>query len=127
MDDGDLAFTGHSARSSTSRKEPRYFFWASLISTFPREASAAVIQVPASILSGITECVAPQSRGTPVIEIVGDPAPSIIAPIFSSIAQRSAISGSHAAFSITVVPGIDTAAITIFAVPVTVLPNLPPR
>ena len=127
MEDGLFIWKGHSARSRTSRNDPRCFFCASLTRTFPREARAAAIHVPASILSGITECVAPPSLGTPVIVRVGLPAPSMIAPIFESMAHRSAISGSQAAFSITVVPGIDTAAISTFAVPVTVLPNLPPR
>jgi hypothetical protein len=44
------------------------------------------------------------------------PAPSILAPISTSMAARSWISGSRAAFSITVVPRAPTAAIRMFSV-----------
>ena len=55
-----------------------------------------------------------------------EPAPEMFAPIFLSMAQRSTISGSHAAPSRVVVPGVNTAAIIALAVPVTVLPWRPP-
>ena len=44
------------------------------------------------------------------------PAPSILAPMAVSIAARSWISGSRAAFSTTVVPLAPTAAIMTFSV-----------
>ena len=48
--------------------------------------------------------------------MVDVPAPSMRAPIAPSIAQRSTISGSRAALSITVVPLASTAAMTRFSV-----------
>ena len=48
--------------------------------------------------------------------IVDVPAPSMRAPMATSIEQRSTISGSRAALSITVVPLASTAAITRFSV-----------
>ena len=110
-----------------SRNDPKYFFCAPFTSTLPFAAAARAIQVPASILSGKTLCSVPPSLGTPVIVTVGDPAPSMIAPMPVSILHMSATSGSHAAFSITVVPGASTAAMMMLAVPVTVLPKRPPR
>ena len=44
------------------------------------------------------------------------PTPSILAPICCSIVQRSTISGSRAALSITVVPSASTAAMRMFSV-----------
>ena len=53
---------------------------------------------------------------TPVTSIRGEPAPSICAPISTSIAAMSWISGSRAAFSMIVVPLASTAAIMIVSV-----------
>ncbi len=57
-----------------------------------------------------------EGAGTPSTVIVDVPAPSIWAPIAVSIAQMSAISGSRAALSMTVVPWARTAAMTRFSV-----------
>ena len=79
-------------------------------------ATAAAAQVPASMRSGIVTCSVPVSSSTPSISIVLVPAPSIRAPIATRNAAMSAISGSRAALSITVVPRARTAAIIRFSV-----------
>ena len=66
--------------------------------------------------SPITRCSVGCSRATPVIVIVGDPAPSICAPIWLSIVHRSTTSGSRAALWIVVTPSARTAAIRMFSV-----------
>jgi len=53
---------------------------------------------------------------TPWTSIVALPTPSILAPIAERKAARSPISGSRAAFSMTVVPLAATAAINRFSV-----------
>ena len=57
----------------------------------------------------------------------GEPIPVIFAPILLRQFAKSAISGSQAADSITVLPFAKTAAIRTFAVPRTVEPKGPPR
>ena len=77
----------------------------------PPETAAAIKNVPVSIRSATMRCVQPVKRSTPSIVIVPVPAPEIFAPIaFKNIAV-STISGSCAAFSITVVPSASVPAI----------------
>ena len=59
-------------------------------------------------------------RETPSIVMVLVPAPLTLAPIAFKKSARSTISGSCAAFSITLIPLANTAAIIAFSVPVTV-------
>ena len=66
--------------------------------------------------SAITACSQPCSACTPSITIRDVPAPSICAPIATRQAARSTISGSIAAFSSTVVPSANAAAISTFSV-----------
>ena len=61
----------------------------------------------------------PFSSLTPSIVKVSLPAPVILAPILVKQLARSTISGSRAAFSMTVVPSAKAAAIIKFSVPVT--------
>ena len=93
----------------------------------PAVIAAAAINVPASILSGITSYSTGVSSFIPSIVNRGEPMPLILAPILLRQFARSAISGSHAADSITVRPPANVAAISTFAVPSTVEPNGPPR
>ena len=90
---------------------------------FPFEATAATINVPASIWSGTTEYVAfPVSSFTPVIFIVSVPAPFIFAPIVFKKFATSTIWGSLAALSIIVVPSAKTlASITLIVAPTDVI------
>ena len=88
--------------------------------TSPPVIAPATIRVPASMRSGSTRWVVPPSSVTPSISIRSVPAPWIWAPIAFKSAARSPISGSRAAFSITVVPEARAAAIIRFSVPVTV-------
>ena len=73
-------------------------------------------QVPATMRSGTIACSVGESLSTPSMVSVELPAPSILAPICSSIWHRSTISGSRAALSMTVVPLARTAAISTFSV-----------
>ena len=66
--------------------------------------------------SGTTVWSTGVSSSTPSISMVEDPAPRIMAPIRFKKAARSAISGSLAALSITVVPLARTAASNRFSV-----------
>ncbi len=66
--------------------------------------------------SGTTVCSTAWSSSTPSMVMVDDPAPRIWAPMWLSIAARSASSGSRAALSMTVVPLARTAAISAFSV-----------
>ena len=84
--------------------------------TSPRVAHAAIANVPASIRSGITRWRTGRSSSTPCTSIEVVPTPSIRAPISISMCARSWMSGSRAAFSITVVPFARTAAIRTFSV-----------
>ena len=88
--------------------------------------AAATINVPASILSGITSNSVGCSSLTPSIISRGEPIPVIFAPILFRKFAKSATSGSQAADSITVRPFASVAAISTFAVPSTVEPNGPP-
>ena len=78
--------------------------------------AAAKAQVPATIRSGTVACSTGDIRSTPCTVSVLEPIPSIRAPIATSISHRSAISGSRATLSITVVPAACVAAITRFSV-----------
>src|SRR5215210_1702717 len=102
-DSFDSASSRWSARAPTS-------------STSPRVATAAIANVPASIRSGIVAWSAGSKPSTPSISIVLEPAPRIRAPMETRNVARSAISGSRAALSITVVPLAPTAAISRFSV-----------
>ena len=82
----------------------------------PRVIAAAMPHVAATIRSPITRCSVGWSRSTPVIVIVDNPAPSIWAPIWLSISQRSTTSGSRAALWMVVTPSASTAAIRMFSV-----------
>ena len=87
---------------------------------FPFEIAAATKKVPVSIRSETISCVPPPKLSTPSISMRIVPAPVILAPsIFKNLAV-STISGSHAAFSITVLPSAKVAADII----VTVAPTL---
>ena len=70
--------------------------------------------------SGSTRWRAPLSFATPSITICEVPAPVIFAPILLRQSATSLISGSRAAFSITVVPLASAAAISAVCVPPTV-------
>ena len=70
--------------------------------------------------SGSTVWRAPCSRGTPSTTMREVPAPEILAPILLRQSATSPISGSRAAFSITVVPLASVAAIIAVWVPPTV-------
>ncbi len=84
--------------------------------TSPRVMDAAIPQVAATMRSPITRCSVGCSRSTPRMVNVEDPAPDTCAPILFSIAQRSAMSGSRAALSMTVSPSARTAAMRMFSV-----------
>ena len=87
---------------------------ASLIRTSPLVMAAATIKVPASIRSCTTWCSAPCSLSTPLMVKVSVPAPLMLAPILFKRMAKSTISGSRAAFSMTVVPLARVAAIIRF-------------
>ena len=89
---------------------------ASLIKTSPPVIAAATMKVPASIRSCTTWCLAPCSFSTPLMVKVSVPAPLMLAPILFNRMAKSTISGSRAAFSITVVPSARVAAIIRFCV-----------
>ena len=85
----------------------------------PLVATAASINVPASIWSGTTEYVAfPCNFSTPLIFITSVPAPRISAPMVFKKLATSTIWGSFAALSIVVVPLAKTlASITLIVAP----------
>ena len=86
--------------------------------TSPPAIAAAIKYVPASIRSGITVWIAPCRDSTPSIRITFVPAPRIFAPIAFKNVAKSTISGSSAAFSITVLPlAIEAAMITFSVAP----------
>ena len=91
-----------------------------LMSTFPLVAAAIVINVPASIWSGIIEYSVPFSFCTPRIRMTSVPAPLIFAPMLFKKFATSTMCGSFAAFSIVVLPSASTAAIMILIVAPTV-------
>ena len=68
----------------------------------------------------MTVWVVPCRRDTPSITMVELPAPEMRAPILFRQSATSAISGSRAAFSITVWPSAKAAAISATCVPLTV-------
>ena len=84
--------------------------------TSPWVMQAAMAKVPASIRSGTVRCRTGSNPSTPSTSIEVVPAPETLAPISPSMWARSWISGSRAAFSITVVPRAPTAAISTFSV-----------
>ena len=84
--------------------DSRCFGITSLITISPLVAAAAIINVPASIWSGIIEYVQPWSLFTPLILITSVPAPLILAPIALRKFATSTICGSFAAFSRIVSP-----------------------
>ena len=88
------------------------------ISTSPPVMAAAARKVAASTRSGTTLwALAVRAPGsTPWMTSRADPMPSTLAPMVLRKWQRSAISGSRAAFSSTVVPRACTAAIRMFSV-----------
>ena len=59
----------------------RWSATALVIVISPCVIAAATIKVPASILSGITQCVQPERLSTPIILMVSVPAPLTHAPI----------------------------------------------
>ena len=84
---------------------------AFLQTILPPDTAAAIKNVPVSIRSATTACSQPAKRSTPSTEIVSVPAPEIFAPILLRKSAVSTISGSRAAFSMTVVPFAKVAAI----------------
>ena len=73
-------------------------------STSPPVMAAAMAKVPVSMRSGITSTVAPCSSSTPSMVRVRVPMPEIFAPMATRHSATLVISGSCAAFSMTVVP-----------------------
>ena len=106
--------------ASTSRKEPRCPGSAPWMEMDPPVTAAAMAKVPASSRSLMTRCSVPPRRSTPSISSRCGAVRSIRAPMERSMATRSSVSGSCAAFSITVVPRASTAASMAFSVPITV-------
>ncbi|CAB4610061.1 unannotated protein [freshwater metagenome] len=82
----------------------------------PFVIAAANAQVPVTIRSGIAVWSTGLKDLTPVIFKVGEPKPSIFAPIEINIWPRSTISGSRAALSIMVTPFARTDAVNKFSV-----------
>ena len=82
----------------------------------PFVIAAANAQVPVTIRSGIAVWSTGFKVFTPVIVKVGEPKPSIFAPIEINICPRSTISGSRAALSIIVTPFASTDAVNRFSV-----------
>ena len=76
----------------------------------------AAKKVPAAILSPIISWSVGLSLSTPSTIISLVPAPLILAPIFINMLTISTISGSLAAFSMTVMPLANTAASKVFSV-----------
>ncbi len=76
----------------------------------------AISSVPVSMRSAMITLSTGDNASTPSTTMVDDPAPWTSAPMPLSIAARSAISGSRAAFSITVWPLASTAAVSRFSV-----------
>ncbi len=72
--------------------------------TSPPTAATAMAKVPVSMRSASTECTAPSRRSAPWMRSVEVPMPSILAPILTRHSATSPISGSRAAFSMTVSP-----------------------
>ena len=87
--------------------------------TFPPVTAAAMMNVPASIRSGMTRCSAPRRRLRPSISMVSGKVRSTAAPIAWRNVIRSSTSGSWAAGRMTVVPSARVAASIAFSVPMT--------
>ena len=102
--------------SSSDLNTPKSSKLTFSIFRFPSVINEAITYVPASILSGIIEYSTPCNSSTPSISMLGVPSPVIFAPILFRKFPKSTISGSLAAFEITVFPGILTAAIIKFCV-----------
>ena len=88
------------------------------IVTSPPVTAARPMKLPTSMWSVPIDSP-PPSRSTPLMRSTFDPMPSICAPSETRKRQRSWTCGSHAALPITVSPGVVTAAITAFSVPIT--------
>ena len=97
-------------------KGARFFEFTFKISSSPPAKAPAIIKVPASILSGIGLNSVPFNLLTPSITISFSPAPFIFAPALFKKFAKSTISGSLAAFRITVFPFINTHDKIIFSV-----------
>ena len=83
----------------------------------PPVIAAAVISVPATILSGIMRCVTFFSAASPPRMVMVElPAPSILYPSSFKNRARSSISGSLAALNTVVFPSAHAAAIIMFSV-----------
>src|SRR6476659_5579634 len=76
----------------------------------PPVTAAAVMNVPASMRSGMTRCSAPRRRLRPSISMVSGKVRSTAAPIAWRNAIRSSTSGSWAAGRMTLVPSAGVAA-----------------
>ena len=86
--------------------------------TSPLVTAAAIMNVPASIWSGMMVYSVPCSRSTPVMRITSMPAPLIFAPMEFSMLATSTMWGSLAAFSMIVVPrASDAASIRLMVAP----------
>ena len=94
----------------------KWFGFPPFIVISPCVIAAAKAQVPATIRSGRVACEVGLSFETPAILIVGDPKPTIFAPIEIKNSPRSTTSGSRAALSIVVTPLAKTAAVIKFSV-----------
>ena len=81
--------------------------------------AAIAMKEPISIMSGSKWCVVPWSDFTPTMVMRLLPMPEIFAPMRLSMWQSCCMYGSQAALYMVVVPSAITAAMMIFAVPVT--------
>ena len=82
----------------------------------PPDIAPATSSVPATMRSGMIVNVTSRGAQPPTMRIVEVPAPSTRKPAASKKLCRSQISGSRAAFRITVSPLAETAAIMMFSV-----------
>ena len=81
--------------------------------------AAMPMNEPTSIMSGSILCSAPPSDATPSMVSRLLPMPEMCAPILFSMVHSCCMYGSQAALYIVVVPSASTAAMMMFAVPVT--------
>ena len=112
--DSDFVPAFRAARRDVRDRSPRH-------SDLRRSCAPAMMNVAASMRSGMILCFAPCSLLTPFTRMVEVPAPSICAPILFSRSARSATSGSRAQFCMTVSPSARVAAMSKSSVPVTVI------
>ena len=89
---------------------------ASHLAVFPGSTHFNGMARSGLVIDVVTTFLDAESTSTPSISIVLVPAPSMRAPIAARKLAMSAISGSRAALSITVVPRASTAAIIRFSV-----------